>query len=122
MVKYPSDPETAEKRKEKRIMNGFEYTISTGHTTLYISNKPRSGFVSFIVADKQPSLLDVKERNVEARFDVTESDFKELLKRLNVKAKDMQTVDAREVHTAQVHEPAERVSNVTKRKNSKKSV
>lgn len=102
-------------------MNGFEYMIYTGHKALYISNKPRSGFVSFIVADKKPSLLDVKERNVEARFDVSESDFLKLLDRLARKAEYMTREDTREPHTAQVFEPEVKKSE-PKRKSSKKSV
>lgn len=75
-------------------MKGFEFTISFGHETLYISNRPRTGFVSFIVADKQPSLLDVKERNVTSRFDVTDADFIKLIKRLAEKASTMEAEDS----------------------------
>lgn len=92
------------KTERNNIMNGFEYTISVGKTTLYISNKPRTGFVSFIVADKQPSLLDVKERNISERFDVTEEDFKQLIDRLKNRADQMHPATKREQHTAQVYE------------------
>lgn len=70
-------------------MKGFEFTISQGMQTLYISNRPKSGFVSFIVAGKQPSLLDVKEKNIEERWDVTEGDFVELITRMYKKASEM---------------------------------
>lgn len=70
-------------------MKGFEYTISFGRETLYISNKCHTGFVSFVVAEKKPSLLDVKERNIEQRWDVTEADFCELVKRLSKEADKM---------------------------------
>lgn len=71
------------------MIKGFEFWISYGRDTLYISNKCQTGYVSFVVADKQPSLLDVKERNIECRWDITESDFCELVKRLNKEAAKM---------------------------------
>lgn len=71
------------------MIKGFEYRISFGHDALYISNKCLTGFVSFVVADNQPSLLDVKERNIEYRWDITEADFCELVKRLNKEAAKM---------------------------------
>jgi len=85
-------------------MKGFEYTISFGHETLYISNRPRTGFVSFIVADKQPSLLDVKERNVSARFDITDADFIKLIKRLSDKASTMEAESSPAVAAAMTRE------------------
>ena len=72
------------------MVKGFEYRISFGHDALYISNKCLTGFVSFVVADKQPSLLDVKERNIEQRFDISEEDFKKLAERLSKEADKMQ--------------------------------
>lgn len=86
-------------------MKGFEYTISSGKTTLYITNKCLTGFVSFVVADKKPTLLDVKERNIEMRWDVTEADFKELAKRLNARAEQMTPTKGK--WAAQVYEGKE---------------
>ena len=102
-------------------MKGFEYTISQGHDTLYISNRPRSGFVSFIVADKKPSLLDVKEKNVEIRFDVTEADFIELVKRMSKKTSDMEAENAPRVAAAMIGETPDDDLQPKKRKRTVKN-
>lgn len=89
-------------------MKGFEFTISQGMQTLYISNRPKSGFVSFIVASRQPSLLDVKERNIEERWDVTEEDFKLLIERMYKKSLEIED-PYQQRRSAQVKEVEENV-------------
>lgn len=102
-------------------MKGFEFTISQGHDTLYISNRPRSGFVSFIIADKQPSLLDVKEKNVEFRFDVTNTDYIELVKRMGKKATEMEAETAPRKTVVMIREVPEEEAQPKKRKRTVKN-
>lgn len=87
-------------------MKGFQIKARDGKSslTLYISNIPLSGHVSVIFGKNVPTLLDLKQKDVIARMDIPEKEFKKLWSRVESKLPAEEIIET-EVVSVEIDDP-----------------